>query len=100
MNSFKMILPVDSILKINKKEIPVTTLILRKKNDIKKFNLLLINHKEKVYEENFSYMDIKLQSFENKVVFNVIEGKKKVRISGRKNLPDELLKNYFEPEIT
>ncbi len=97
MNSFKMLLPVDSIVKVNKIKVPVTTLVIRKKDDIKKFNVSLINHREKVYEENFSTMNIDLESLGNKVIFNIKEGKNKISISGRKILPDELLKNYFEP---
>ncbi len=97
MSSFKMILPVDSTVEINKNELPITTLVISKKNDIKKINISFINHREKVYEENFLNVDINLQSSKDKVIFNINAGKKKLSISGRKILSDELLKNYFEP---
>ncbi len=99
MNNFKMLLPVDSKLLLGKKRIPITSLTIKKDDNIKKFKIGLMDHKEVVYENKFSSMTIDLEAKKTNIYLKIKEGNKEILISGRKFLSDDLLKEYLKPLI-
>ncbi len=96
MDKISLLLPVDSKLILDDRQIPVTVLRLKKDKKNKNFNIKVFNHNEIVKTYEFSKMIIKIKEQEKTVVFDILDNKKEIIITGRKFLPSSDLKKYVK----
>lgn len=99
MDKVSMILPVDSYLIVNNKPIAVDMFRMKKNHIKKNFKIQLFVNAKVVKEYEFQKMTIKIKEIEEKIIFNIIDGKKAVVIEARKILETKELKRYIKTMI-